>query len=338
MPDIEPNVIIRRQQRAGRITLNRPSALNALSPDMLLAIRDALLDWQHDPAVHAVVVDSAGGRAFCAGGDIRVIYTMALEGNWDGVRSFFADEYALNLLIARYPKPYVALVDGLCMGGGLGVSVHGSARVVTEAAVFAMPEIGIGFFPDVGMSYALPRLRGDTGMYMALTGARVPGADAVLAGLATHYTTREQMAGLADEIAEHGVAALAAAATQAPAGMLPDDPEDLRCFGAGSVREILPQLDRRGTAWAGAAASAMRAASPSAVLWSFELVRRGATRELEACLQAELALAGVCTHHPDFAEGVRAMVVDKDRTPRWSPPRIEDVSAEAVAGWRAVLS
>lgn len=335
MLDTEPTVIVRRQGRVGRITLNRPRALNALDPGMLMAIRDALLDWQDDPAVHAVVIDASGGRAFCAGGDIRAIRTMALEGDWEGVRSFFAEEYALNLLIARYPKPYVALIDGICMGGGIGVSVHGSARVVTEAAVFAMPETGIGFFPDVGMSYALPRLRGHIGMYMALTGARVPGADAVHAGLATHYTTRERMAGLADDLAGHGVAALAGAASQVPVGTLP---EDLHCFGAGSVRDVLHELERRGTTWADDAASAMRSASPSAVLWSFELVQRGATRELEACLQAELALAQVCTQHPDFAEGIRAMVVDKDRTPRWSPARIEDVTAEAVAEWRAVVS
>lgn len=337
MPDAEATVIVRRQGRVGRITLNRPRALNALDAGMLLAIRRALLDWRDDPAVHAVVVDGVGGRAFCAGGDIRAIRTMALDQDWDGVRSFFADEYALNLLIARYPKPYVALVDGICMGGGIGISVHGSARVVTEAAAFAMPETGIGFFPDVGMSYALPRLRGDIGMYMALTGARVPGADAVHAGLGTHYATRERMAGLADELAEHGVAALAGAASHAPANA-PYDPEDLRCFSAGSVQGILHELDRRGTAWAEGAVSAIRMASPSAVLWSFELVRRGGTRELEACLQGELALAKVCTQHPDFAEGIRAMVVDKDRNPRWSPARIEDVSADALADWRAVVS
>lgn len=333
----EATVIIRRQGRAGRITLNRPQALNALDPTMLHDIRDALNIWRDDPAVHAIVMDGAGGRAFCAGGDIRTIRAMALEEDWDGVNSFFADEYALNLLIARYPKPYVALVDGICMGGGIGVSVHGRARVVTEAAVFAMPEISIGFFPDVGTSYALPRLRGHFGMYMALTGARVTGADAVHAGLATHYTTRERMAALPDELAEYGMAALAAA-SPAPAGIVPDDPEDLRCFGAGSVRDILRQLEHRGTAWAGAAAAAMRAASPSAVLWSFELMQRGRMRELEACLQAELALARVCARHPDFAEGVRAMVVDKDRTPRWTPARIEDVPAEAVAEWRNAMS
>lgn len=337
MPDTEPTVIVRRQGRAGRITLNRPRALNALDPGMLVAIRDALLEWRDDPAVHAVVVDGAGGRAFCAGGDIRAVHGMALNGDWDAVDAFFADEYALNLLIARYPKPYVALVDGICMGGGIGVSVHGSARVVTDATVFAMPETGIGFFPDVGMSYTLPRLRGHFGMYMALTGARVSGAEAVHVGLATHYTTRERIAGLADELAEHGVAALADAGSSIPAEV-GNDPGELLCFGADSMADILGRLQHHGTTWADAAVAAMRAASPSAVLWSFELVRRGMARELEACLQAELALARVCTRHPDFAEGVRAMVVDKDRTPRWTPTRIEDVSADAVAEWRDVVS
>ncbi len=297
---------------------------------MIRAVGDALQAWRDDPAVHAVVIEGSGGRAFCAGGDIRAIRALALDDDYAGVEAFFADEYALNLAIARYPKPYVALVDGVCMGGGIGVSVHGSARIASEAAVFAMPETGIGFFPDIGASYVLPRLRGTSGWYMALTGARLSGADAAYIGLATHFVTRERIATLADELAEDGVAALASAAVPPPRGELQDAGEGLRCFKAESVRAILDRLAALGTPWAERAAAAMRAASPSSVLRSFDLMRQGASRSLEECLQAELALSRVCVRYPDFIEGVRAMVVDKDHAPRWSPARIEDVSLETL--------
>ena len=197
----DPTVITRRQGRTGRITLTRPKALNALDFSMIRAVHQALDSWRHDPAVHAVVIEGAGGRAFCAGGDLRLVRDLLLAGDHAGVEAFFAAEYALNLAIARYPKPYVSLIDGVCMGGGIGLSIHGTARVATEAAVFAMPETGIGLFPDVGATYALPRLRPGCGMYMGLTGTRLGGADALWAGVATHYVSRETLSELADEIA-----------------------------------------------------------------------------------------------------------------------------------------
>ncbi len=205
----EPTVLARRQGRIGRILLNRPKALNALDIEMVQAMADALASWRDDPAVHAVVVEGAGGRAFCAGGDIRAVRNASLAGRHDEIAAFFTAEYALNQAIADYPIPYIALVDGICMGGGIGVSVHGSARVATEAALFAMPETGIALFPDIGATFILPRLRGQIGLYMALTGARLHGGDAAFAGLATHYTARDTIAGLADALAEHGPAALA---------------------------------------------------------------------------------------------------------------------------------
>lgn len=327
----EDDVIARRQGRIGRLLLNRPRALNALSLGMIEAIGAALAEWRDDPAVHAVVVEGAGGRAYCSGGDIRAMRALATAGDTAGIRRYFTAEYGLNRVIAEYPKPYVALVDGICMGGGLGVAMHGAARVATEAALFAMPETGIGFLVDVGASHVLPRLRGAFGMYMALTGARVGGADAVYLGLATHFTARERLATLADEMAEDGVAVLADAAMSPPPGALPGVTDAVRrCFGADSVAEILRRLEAEGTDWARETLEQMRAASPSAVLWTFELVRAGAGRTLAQALTAELALTGPVTSHPDFAEGVRAMVVDKDRTPRWSPARIEDVDPAAI--------
>ncbi len=326
MPD--PHVIVSRPGRIGHILLNRPQALNALTLDMIEAVADALAAWKVDPKVHAVVIEGAGGRAFCAGGDIRAIRGSVLAGDHEAIERFFQAEYTLNLIIARYPKPYVALIDGICMGGGIGVSIHGSARVATEAAQFAMPETGIGFFPDVGATHALPRLRGDIGLYMALTGARLSGPDAVFAGIATHFVPRERYATLAAELAADGVAALAAASEPPPA-TLPGIMDQIRCFGAGSVAEILARLQQLGTAWSRETLATLRAVSPSSVLWTFDALQHGAASTLEAALQYELALTRTTTRHPDFAEGVRAMVVDKDRTPQWNPARFDDHIGDA---------
>lgn len=298
---------------------------------MIRAVTAALDAWRDDPAVYAVVIEGAGGRAFCAGGDIRAIRSSTMEGRHDEVEGFFVEEYALNQAIASYPKPYVALIDGICMGGGIGVSVHGAARVATEAAMFAMPETGIGLFPDIGATYILPRLRGAFGTWMALTGARVGGADAAYLGLATHFTTSERLATLADELAEDGPAVLASAAVPPPAGTLAPlaDPIN-RCFSTDSVAEIVERLEAEATDWSRETLATLRGVSPSAILWTFRIVRDGARHTLPQCLAAELALTRYATRHPDFLEGVRAMVVDKDRAPRWSPPRIEDVDGAAI--------
>ena len=323
----QPNVIIRRQGRIGRITLNRPKALNALDLTMIRTISQALVNWRNNASVHAVVLDAAGGRAFCAGGDIRALRAWAVEGDTVSVERFFAEEYAVNLAIARFPKPYISLIDGICMGGGIGLSVHGTVRVATEAAVFAMPETGIGLFPDVGATFALPRLRGNYGMYLALTGDRVGGADATRIGLATHFVPQSALAGLADRLAEDGPAVLAEATLPPPLGTLPQ----VEAFAADTVPGILAALAANPTEWARATLETLRRVSPSALLWTFAAMRRGATLTLEQALAAELALTRHVTRHPDFAEGVRAMVVDKDRTPHWSPPRLEDVDPAAIA-------
>ena len=325
----EPTITAHRQGRIGRITLNRPKALNALDVGMIRAMSAALAGWRDDPAIHAVVVDAAGGRAFCAGGDIREIRRLAMAADHAGVEAFFSEEYALNLAIARYPKPYVALIDGICMGGGIGVSVHGSIRVASETAVFAMPETAIALFPDVGATFVLPRLRGNWGMYMALTGARMGGAEAAWLGLATHFIPHAAMPGLADAIAAEGLGVLADFAEKAPATPLAT--QDASAFGLATVPAILAALEADASPWARDTLATLRHVSPSSVLWSFQMVRRGADRTLEQCLAAELAMTRHATRHPDFLEGVRAMVVDKDRTPRWSPPRIEDVDQASIA-------
>ena len=326
----EPSVIVRRQGRIGRLTLNRPDSLNALDLEMIRRIASALDDWQDDPSVHAVALDAAG-RAFCAGGDIRAIRSQMLAGNHAGAEQFFLEEYALNLEIARYPKPYVSLIDGICMGGGIGLSVHGGIRVASEAATFAMPETAIGFFPDIGATYILPRLRGHYGMYLALTGARVGGADAAWLGLATHFVPRETIGGLAYAMAEDGVSALTGAVAPLPAPTV--DEAGIAAFGADSVAGIVAGLERLGTDWSRETLAALRRVSPSAVHWTFEIVRRGARQTLEQCFATELALTRRAGTHPDFAEGVRAMVIDKDRSPQWSPASLEQVDVSALAAW-----
>ena len=297
---------------------------------MVRTLHHALDAWRGDPAVEAIVIEGMGGRAFCAGGDIRQVRDLALAGRHADVEHFFADEYALNSAIARYPKPYVALIDGVCMGGGMGLSIHGRARVVTDAAIMAMPETGIGFFPDVGASFFLPRLPGHHGMFLALTGAQVWGADAASLGLATHYVARDRIAVMAEEMAQDGMAALARAALPLPAGAGRDHAEVVACFGADSVAAILERLTALESAPAQDALRTLRSRSPTAVLWAFELMRLGAGRTLEQCLKLELALARHAVASPDFLEGVRAMVVDKDRNPRWCPARIEDVPLEGA--------
>ena len=256
---------------------------------------------------------------------------MALAGRYAEIDAFFADEYALNLAIARYPKPYIALIDGVCMGGGMGLAIHGSVRVVTDAATLAMPETGIGFFPDVGASFFLARLRSAYGMFLALTGARANGADAVFLGLATHYVSRERIRTLTDEIAEDGPAVLAEAAVPSPPSVMSNLTEVTRSFEAGTVVEIMRRLAEQDTQSARDALTKLQAMSPTATLWAFELLRRGAERTLEQCLAAELMVARHATRHPDFLEGVRAMVVDKDRTPQWSPAKLEEVDTSGFA-------
>ena len=326
MSDIELTVLARRHGRVGLLTLNRPRALNALTLEMVGLIADALESWREDPAVHAVVLTAAGERAFCAGGDIREIRRQALAADYDGIEQFFIDEYALNRIIARYPKPYVSLVSGICMGGGIGLSVHGTFRVATEAAVFAMPETAIGLFPDVGATHFLPRLRGDWGLYMGLSGARVIGQDAVWVGLATHFVPKDRLEALLDALSRDGVGVLAEfaqppAATEAP---------DVAAFALPSVAAILARLGATPGAWAESTLLAMRQASPSALMWTFEILRRGAGLTLEQCQGEELSLTGHVVRHPDFSEGVRAMVVDKDRRPVWSPGTVEEIDPAVI--------
>jgi enoyl-CoA hydratase len=328
----EDTLIASRDGRVGRILLNRPRALNALDLDMIRAMAKALDAWRDDPHVHAVVIEGAGDRAFCAGGDVRALRDGQLSGDRTEVEAFFTEEYALNLAIATYPKPCIALIDGICMGGGIGVSVYGPYRVATEHASFGMPETAIGFFPDIGGTYFMPRLPGEMGNYLGLTGLRISGADSVHAGFGTHYVPRARLADLSKALATDGISALARFAETLPAYSLEDHRAAIdHSFGAPTVLEIVHRVEAIDAGWAKAALKALRSVSPSALCWTLEALRRGAGMTLPQALDAEFLLTRTTMAHPDFVEGVRALVVDKDRQPKWRPERIEDVRPDDIA-------
>jgi enoyl-CoA hydratase/carnithine racemase len=327
---MDQEVQVWREGRAGRIRLHRPQALNALTLGMLRAIHTALDAFCADPDVHFLLID-APERGFCAGGDVRGIRVAAMAGERSAARTFFASEYELNQAIAECPKPVVALVDGVCMGGGIGIAVHGRHRIATERATFAMPETAIGLFPDVGTSFLLPRLPGALGFYMGLTGARMAGADAVHAGLATHFVRRDSLPALAAALAQDGVAVIASFAEPLPAfSLAAARPSIDAAFSAPSVKEIVARLEADRSTFAEETLRTLRQNSPSAVHWSFAILRAGAHRNLRQALAGELALAVQVTNHPDFFEGVRAVLVDKDRAPKWQPARLEDVDPAAI--------
>ena len=321
--------------KVAEIVLDRPRALNALDASMIRDMYAALEQWREDDAIAAVLVTSASDRAFCAGGDIKSVRQAALDRDHNAVHKFFSTEYRLNALIANYPKPYVALIDGHAMGGGLGISVHGSVRVVTEKAALAMPETAIGFFPDVGASYFLPRLTGSTGMYLGLTGARVSGADAVVVGLATHFVPSAKLAELADAIRAISDAGalddvLARYATDVPSSELAEHRDEIeRVFGSGSLTDMVGRLTGDDV-WTKSTREALESLAPSSLWITAELVRRGAQLTLEQCLDLELVLGAEVTRNADFIEGVRAVLVDKDRNPSWNPPSIDDIDPEAI--------
>lgn len=327
----EPTVLAEVSNGVGRLVLNRPKALNALDLGMIRLLTEALEAWRADPAVRLVTIEGAGGRAFCAGGDVRAIRAFVLAGELDAAEAFFASEYRLNRMIAEYPKPYVALIDGMSMGGGMGLSIHGSHRVVTEHAVMAMPETAIALFPDIGASYFLPRLPGRLGLYLALTGARVSPGDAIYARLATHHVPRAALESLKAGLARSGAAALEAHAHPPPEALLAQAREAIDdCFAPDTVPEILARLEARGDAWAKAQLETLARMSPTSLCVTAELLRRGATMTLAECLAMELKLTRKVIVHPDFAEGVRAQVVDKTRDPKWRPATVAEVDPAAI--------
>jgi enoyl-CoA hydratase len=320
----EATVVRGREGAAGTLLLNRPRALNALDQEMIAALDAAIPALREDPAVKLVILEGAGGRAFCAGGDVRRVRELALAGDAAGVEAFFAAEYVVNAAIAGFPKPWISLIDGVCMGGGIGLSVHGAIRVVTEHAMLAMPETAIALFPDVGTSFVLPRLPGGLGRFLALTGARLRGAEAVEAGLATHFVPREKLPALRQALLAGDASVLDRFAETVPPGPIAAQrPAIDRCFSPETLPEIQAALQAEDSDWARTQSAILAKMSPTSLAVTLELLRRGATRSLAECLAMELALTRHVTRHPDFAEGVRAVLVDKDNQPRWAAPPAE---------------
>ena len=308
------------------VTLNRPAALNALTLGMVRALHPRLLDWAQDDAVRSVVVQGAGDKAFCAGGDIRALY----DGRGTAFTAdFFREEYRLNRTIFHYPKPYLALMDGITMGGGVGLSVHARHRVATEATVFAMPETGIGIFPDVGGSYFLPRMPGETGLYVALTGARLRAADCVYAGIADAFVPRDRLPRIVDALRRgEGVESTIAESREAPGESVLEANRAAidTCFARGSVEEIETALAAEGGDWADKALLAMRSKSPISQKIAFRQIREGARLDFDACMRMEFRLSQRVMAGHDFFEGVRAVVIDKDQAPVWQPDQLDAVS------------
>jgi len=334
------------------VTLNRPNALNAFTLGMYRAFDPMIRAWADDPAVHAVVIRGAGDRAFCAGGDVRAIYEAGrgISGERDLTAVFFREEYELLHRIHLFPKPYIAIIDGITMGGGAGVSVNGAYRVATERTMLAMPETGIGLFPDVGATRFLNRCPGQIGRYLGLTGARIGPADALYCGFATHFVPRERVPNLvtAFEIIRwrHGdeqgqVEALLAefAAEPEPASLPARQEAADRCFAPDTVEAILEALAAEAAGggahaeWAAQTRATLLAKSPTSLKITLRQLVTGRDFDLDAALILEYRLTQHVMEGHDFYEGVRAVVVDKDQMPRWQPASLAEVDQEIVEGY-----
>ncbi len=344
MSDVsEPPVLFSRVGNAGIITLNRPRQLNALTADMVRAIAPQMELWRGDPLVTRILIEGTGPKAFCAGGDIRALYDQGRAGQLAPARAFWREEYSLNHTLKTYPKPIVALIDGIVMGGGVGMAFHGSHRVATEKLLFAMPEVGIGFFPDVGATYFLPRLPGHMGTYLALTGARIGQPDALALGLATHAVTSaalgELRAALANDVSVDAVLAEFAAPCTAPP-LLDHAVVINDAFGEPTLIEIMAKLGHLalgGHAFAAEALETMRAKSPTSQAIALRQMQIGGQMSFAQAMKTEFRIVQRIAEGVDFYEGVRAVIIDKDHTPRWHPASIEQLDPAAIDTYFAPL-
>ena len=352
----ESEILLGRAGGVATLTINRPQALNALTLDNYRRFAPALAAWAEDPSVHAVVVRGAGGRAFCAGGDVRAVYEAGrgIGGARDLTAVFFREEYELIRDIHRFPKPYIAIIDGITMGGGAGISVNGAYRVATERTLFAMPETAIGLFPDVGATRFLNRCPGHIGRYLGLTGARLRAADALYCGFATHVATQEQVAALVAALAgtawakdgrSEQVAALLAefAGDPGPSPLAALRPAIDRCFAGESVEAILGQLAAEAAAsgadagWAAETRAGLLTKSPTSLKVTLRQLMVGRDYDVEQALELEYRLTQHFMMAHDFYEGVRAALIDKDQTPRWRPASLAEIDDSTVEAYFAPL-
>jgi enoyl-CoA hydratase len=342
----ETEVLFEERGAAGIITLNRPQALNAFGIATVRAMRPKLKEWAADPSITRVVIRAAGERAFAAGGDVRSLYDLHKDGRTEEAIDFWREEYQLNMEIKRYPKPYVALVEGICMGGGVGLSLHGKYRVAGDKYLFAMPEVSIGFFPDVGATHALPRLPGRVGVFLALTGARLGPGEGIALGLATHRVPSAQFPNLLEALClDKDVAKTLAAFSVDPerSKLAPRMPLIDRTFSGLTVERVLRHLDDEAAGkgedaqFAKAQAETIRSKSPMSLKIAHEQMRVGATLDFAGAMRTEFRIVNRVARGHDFYEGVRAVLVDKDNQPRWNPPTLAEVSAVHVGAYFAPL-
>ena len=334
-------ILLERCGGLGLVTLNRPQQLNTLTLAMYRRFDPALIAWGRDPAVEGVIVQGAGDRAFCAGGDVVAVYEARHQsGTYKA--DFFREEYQLIARVHRFPKPYIALMDGVTMGGGAGISVNGAFRIATERTLFAMPEVHIGLFPDVGASRFLNLCPGRIGLYLALTGARLTTYDALYCGFATHFVPHDRIAALRQALETEpsdriGRVIQSFAAPMRPASLESLRPAIDRCFAGSSVEAIIAALEREEGAWAKEALSAIARASPLSLKIVFRQMRLGAGMDVEAALTLEYRLTQHCMAGHDFFEGIRALLVDKDRKPRWQHASLAAVSDAEVDAYFAPI-
>jgi enoyl-CoA hydratase len=319
----------------GHITLNRPKALNALTLNMCEEITKLLLAWENDDNIGAVLIDGAGDRAFCAGGDVILLHDSGKAGD-DRAEQFWRTEYALNELIHRYSKPYITLIDGFVMGGGVGLSVHGQYRIAGDNTMFAMPETGIGYFPDVGGTYFLPRLGLDVGQWLGLTGARLNTAQSLEIGVANGFIPSDKHVQFVKALGEATLDGTDEAVQnvmrdfQEAGPMDADMPAALAAFNEKDVPSILNTLEGMGGDWAEKQAKSLRRKSPLALSVTFEAIKRGHGLDFKEAMTQELDLSLNFLKTQDFYEGIRAQLIDKDRNPKWSHESVADVSAEQI--------
>ncbi len=323
----------------GRLVLDRPGSLNALTHSMVRELLEVLGAWRDTDDVTGVIIEGRGDKAFSAGGDILGLWQHGKRGDHAFGRAFWRDEYRLDRMIARYPKPFVALMDGIVMGGGVGVSAHGSHRIVTERTVVAMPEVSIGFLPDVGGTWILSRAPGRLGEYLAMTATRLGPADAIHAGFADRFMSSDHLPELTRRLETRGTGAIDGLAGTPPAGVLSPRLDEMNeAFSEADGPAIVAWLERSSSPWALEALGAIRRHSPLSVACALEAVRRARRlRDLESCLAMEFRFAWRATQQTDFLEGIRAAIIDRDRRPCWRHARLEDVTPDEVAALFAHL-
>ncbi|XP_066089247.1 3-hydroxyisobutyryl-CoA hydrolase, mitochondrial isoform X2 [Saccopteryx bilineata] len=332
-------VLLERKGCAGVVTLNRPKALNALTLNMIRQIYPQLKKWEQDSETFLIIIKGAGEKAFCAGGDIVEV----AKGNQKLTQAFFREEYMLNNAIGSFQKPFVALIHGITMGGGVGVSVHGHFRVATEKSLFAMPETAIGLFPDVGGGYFLPRLQGKLGYFLALTGFRLKGRDVYRAGIATHFVDFEKLGMLEDDLlalkspSKENIADVLetyhkkSKVDQGKPFILEEHMDKINSwFSANTVEQIIENLRQDGSSFALEQLKVINKMSPTSLKITLRQLTEGSSKTLQEVLTMEYRLSQACMAGPDFREGVRALLIEKDQSPKWKPANLKEVTGEVV--------